>query len=419
MSAAERSPAKRQMYRRRRVAAGTVTLLAILGGYCALIAATPLPELPATLTIETDTQFAADPAPAQAAVAGQSLPSAAGWLHGEDVWTNDEGSYRIASLTKLITVLVGLEAAPIEAGTAGPSYTLTDADAALVDEVLAQDGTFTPAPVGLELTTRQILDLILVPSANNYAISYSRWIFGSDEAFLAAAKDWLARNGLASVYIEDAAGLSDNNVATAADIVRITRLALENPTIAEVVAQSAVEIPGIGKITTTNRLLADAGILGVKTGTTFPNGHSLAAAQRQDISGRDLVAIAVTLERPDGDARAADSRAVLAAMAISGQPVQLAERGATIGSITTWFGDEVPLLVDADLATVLVPGESVSREVALDGHLGEAAKGEAVGTIRVTAPTGDREAAIVTGAAITEPDFFWRFSHPREMFGWE
>ena len=121
-------------------------------------------------------------------------------------------------------MLVGLEAAPVEPGTAGPVYTLTEADAALVDEVLAQDGTFAPAPVGLELTTRQILDLILVPSANNYAISYARSVFGSDEAFLAAADDWLARNGLASVHIEEAAGLSDNNVATPADIVRLCLL---------------------------------------------------------------------------------------------------------------------------------------------------------------------------------------------------
>ena len=176
---------------RRRLAVGTIALLALLGAYCAIVAAAALPELEASLEpgIETTTDFAADPALAQAAVDAQSLPAATGWLQGEEVWSNDEGSYRIASMTKLITVLVGLEAAPVEPGTAGPVYTLTEADAALVDEVLAQDGTFAPAPVGLELTTRQILDLILVPSANNYAISYARSVFGSDEAFLAAADD--------------------------------------------------------------------------------------------------------------------------------------------------------------------------------------------------------------------------------------
>lgn len=406
------------MYRRRRLAVGVITALALLGGYCALIAAAPLPELTTTLTTEVETQFAADNAPAQAAVDAQGLPSATGWLDGEDVWANTDGTYRIASLTKLITALVGLEAAPIEPGTAGPTYTLTEQDVALVDEVLAQDGTFAPAPIGLELTTRQMLDLILVPSANNYAISYARWIFGSDEAFLAAANDWLARNGLESVHIEEAAGLSDNNVATPADIVRLARLALANPTVAEVVGQSVIHVPELGEITTTNRLLGDAGVIGVKTGTTFPNGHSLAAAQHQDIGGRDLVAIAVTLERPDGDARAADTRAVLAAMAATGQPVQLAEQGAVVGTVTTWTGDKVQLLTDADLATVLAPGEGASRKVALDGQVGAAAKGARVGSILTSAPVGDEEIAVVTDASITEPDFWWRFTHPSEMFGW-
>ena len=406
------------MYLRRRLAVGTVALLALLGAYCAIVAAAPLPELEVSLEpgIETTTDFAADPALAQAAVDAQSLPAATGWLQDEEVWSNDEGSYRIASMTKLITVLVGLEAAPVEPGTDGPTYTLTEADAALVDEVLAQDGTFAPAPVGLELTTRQILDLILVPSANNYAISYARSVFGSDEAFLTAANDWLARNGLTSVHIEEAAGLSDNNVATPADIVRLARIALAHPLVAEIVAQSRIEIPELGEITTTNRLLGDPGVIGLKTGTTFPNGYSLVAAQHETFGERDLVAIAVTMDRPDSDARAADTRAVLAAMATTGQQVQLAEQGARIGTATTWTGAEVPLLVDGGLATVIVPSEHASRTIEL-GKIAIGPKGSKAGEIRAKLPTGDETIEVVTGARIDEPGFGWRFTHPGELFG--
>ncbi len=391
-------------------------MLALLGGYCAVIAGTPLPALEATLSIEAETPFDADGALAQAAVDAQVLPSAAGWLHDEPVWSNDESSYRIASITKLITVLVGLEAAPVEPGTDGPTYTLTEADAALVDEVLAQDGTFAPAPVGLELSTRQVLDLVLVPSANNYAISYARWIFGSDEAFISAATDWLSRHGLSTVYIEEASGLSDNNVASAADIVRLARIALADPLVASIVSQSVIEIPGLGEITTTNRLLGDAGVIGVKTGTTFPNGYSLVAAKHEDILGRDLVAIAVTLDRPDSDARAEDTRTVLAAMATTGQPVQLAEQGARVGTVITWTGEEVPLLSADDLNSVLVPGERATRSAEL-GTIGASPSGAEVGEIRSSSPTGEASTAIVTGAAIAEPDFLWRFSHPRDVFG--
>ncbi len=391
-------------------------MLVLLGLYSTAIAITPLPELSPKLSVDAEMQLDADASLAQQAVDAQMLPSATGWLGDDHVWANDEAPRRIASITKLVTVLVGLEAAPVEAGTAGPSYTLTEADAALIDEVLEQDGTFAPAPVGLELTTKQILDLILVPSANNYAISYSRWIFGSNEAFVEAATDWLARNGLTSMHIEEPSGLSDNNVGSASDIVRLAKIALEQPLIAEIVAQSSVDIPGLGEITTTNRLLADAGVLGVKTGTTFPNGYSLAAAKRLDIFGRELIAVAVTLDRPDGEARAADTRAVLEAMALSGQEVALIEQGTPLGTVTSWTGEEIQLLAGEGLTAVLVPGESAKRTIALDG-VAAGERGSTVGTIRATTPAGKSEVSVVTAAEISEPDFFWRFAHPGVVFG--
>lgn len=407
------------MYRRRRIAAGTVALLALLGTYCAIVAAAPLPALKTSLEqgIEASTEFAADPALTQAAVDAQALPSAAGWLHDEQVWSNDEAPHRMASMTKLVTVLVGLEAAPVEAGTDGPSYTLTGSDESLVGEVLAKDGTFAPAPVGLTLTTRQIIDLILVPSANNYAISYARWIFGSDEAFATAASDWIARNGLTSMHIEEASGLSDNNVATTADVVRLARIALANPLVAEVVSQSRIEIPELGEITTTNRLLGDPGVIGLKTGTTFPDGYSLVAAKHEAFGERDLVAIAVTMDRPDSNTRAADTRAVLDAMATTGQPVQLSAKGARIGTAVTWTGAKVPLLSAGDLATVIVPPETASRSIEL-GKVVAGAKGTKAGEIRATLPTGEQTVEIVTGAKIEEPGFGWRFTHPGELLGW-
>jgi len=410
------SESKKNMYRRRRVAAGGLAVLVLLGLYSTAIAITPLPELSPKLSVDAEMQLDADASLAQQAVDAQMLPSATGWLGEDHVWANDDAPRRIASITKLVTVLVGLEAAPVEAGTAGPSYTLTEADAALIDEVLEQDGTFAPAPVGLELTTKQILDLILVPSANNYAISYSRWIFGSNEAFVEAATDWLARNGLTSMHIEEPSGLSDNNVGSASDIVRLAKIALEQPLIAEIVGQSSVDIPGLGEITTTNRLLADAGVLGVKTGTTFPNGYSLAAAKRLDIFGRELIAVAVTLDRPDGEARAADTRAVLEAMALSGQEVALIEQGTPLGTVTSWTGEEIQLLAGEGLTAVLVPGESAKRTIALDG-VAAGERGSTVGTIRATTPAGKSEVSVVTAAEISEPDFFWRFAHPGVVFG--
>ncbi len=404
------------MFIRRRITVGVAAILVLFGGYSALIAVTPLPALQATLSIDAETQFDADPALAQAAVDAQALPTAVGWAHEETVWSNDDAPHRIASLTKLITALVGLEAAPVEAGGDGPVYTVSESDGRVLDEIIAEGGSFAPAPAGLELTTRQLLELILVPSANNYAVAYSRWVFGDDEAYLAAANDWLARNGLESVRVFDASGMNDDNQATAADIVRLSRLVLQQPLLAEIVGQSVIDIPELGEITTTNRLLGDPGVLGIKTGTTFPAGYSLAAAQRESESGRDLIAIAVVMDRDDADARATDARAALAAMAVAWQRISVVEEGEPIGSVTTWNGEEVALVAASGASTVLVPGEAARRTNEL-GAIQAGPKGSIAGTVRLAAPTGEQEVRVVTATAILAPDFWWRFTHPGELFG--
>lgn len=411
------------MYRRRRITVGISALLALLivatGAYTAAVAITPLPDLEVTLTAPAETQIEADVSAAQAAADAQSLPTAVGWQHTDAIWSNDDAPRRIASITKLITVLVGLEAAPLEPGTAGPVYTVTEADALLVDEVLAQDGTFAPAPSGLELTTRQMLDLILVPSANNYAIAYARWIFGSDEAFIAAARDWLDRHELSGITIVEPTGLSDDNVATATDVLRLSRLALDNPVVAEIVSQSVITIPELGEITTTNRLLGEPGVIGVKTGTTFPSGYSLTAAKTETFGERSLIALAVTLDRDDGDARANDTRAALAGLGSSGQTLPLVTAGEEVGEVVTWYGDRVALVVDADFETVLVPSESATRTVDLDTSAPIGAHGMQAGRVLVTTPSGEHEVSVVTDAAILEPDFWWKFNNPGIVFGWK
>lgn len=403
------------MFIRRRITVGLAAILALFGGYSALIAVTPLPELQPTLSIDAETRFDADSALTQAAVDAQALPTAVGWAHAEAVWSNDDAPHRIASLTKLITALVGLEASPVEAGD-GPVYTVSESDGRVLDEIIAEGGSFAPAPAGLELTTRQLLELILVPSANNYAVSYSRWVFGDDDAYLAAANDWLARNGLDSVRVFDASGMNDDNQATAADIVRLSRLVLQQPLLAEIVGQSVIDIPELGEITTTNRLLGDPGVLGIKTGTTFPAGYSLAAAQHEGESGRELVAIAVVMDRDDADARAADARATLAAMAVAWQSVPVVEEGETIGSVTTWTGEETTLIAASSANAVLVPGEAARRTNEL-GAIQAGPKGGIAGTVRIAAPGGEQEVRIVTAAAIVAPGFWWKFTHPSALFG--
>lgn len=295
------------MRRRRRTVAALLVVVLAGVAYASACALATLPEMRPSPTAEAELQIDADAAAAQAVVDVQPLPTAIGWAHEEAVWSNDDTVYAIASISKLITVLVCLQARPLEPGAEGPTYIWTAEDRARQDFYLSLDGVAYPIPVGTEVTLRQMLQLILLPSANDFAAAYAYWTFGDNDAFLAAVDAFTAEHGLESVSLVEPTGLDVDNRANAADLVRIARIALQNPTVLEFTGMPRAEMPwGIGLIENTNPLLGDVpGVIGLKTGALNVVGYNLVLAQRVDALGREVVNISVTLARPSKEDRAA------------------------------------------------------------------------------------------------------------------
>lgn len=389
----------------------------LLGGYTAGVGLVPLPDLQPELVIPAEQELSADEAAAAAIPADQSGPTGVGFADGEAVWSSDDETHEIASITKLVTALVGLEASPLDAGDDGPVYTVGEEDAAIRERVLQDNGVVEDTPAGLELTTRQMLELILMASANNYAISYVDWVFGSEQRFVEAADAWAGEHGLESLSIADPTGLSAENVASTSDLIGIARLALEHPVVAEIVAQSWVNIPEIGPVENTNPLLGEPEVIGLKTGTTTTAGYNLVAARSASVGGRELVAIAATLGRDDESARAEDTRAVLESVLGTVQTLPLVEPETVVGEVTVWDGGTVELVAPDGATSVLAPGESavVAGEV---GSLAAGGAGSVVGSLTIEAPTGTQQLRVVTASEVAEPDLWWRLTHPAVVFGW-
>ena len=410
------APEHRTRHRRGLITA-VAAAVTLVGVYSGAVGLAPLPELRPTLAVPAEQELSADASAVAAILDSQEAPSGVGFLDGDLSWTSDDETHEIASLTKLVTALVGLEEQPVAAGETGPTYTVTEADDEIRDRVLQDNGVVEDAPAGLELTARQMLELILMPSANNYAISYAEWVFGSEAAFVEAAAAWAEREGLETLRIVDPTGLSDRNVASTADLVQVGRLALEHPVVSEIVAQSWVNIPGVGPIENSNPILGDEGVVGVKTGTTTTAGFNLVAARQATVDGRPITAVSVALGRANDDARAADSRAMLDEALSTVQQAELLEPGAVVGSVVVWDGTAVPLVSASGATATLVPGETATLTTEL-GALSTGVAGTIVGGITVATPTGKEQVRVVTDAAVEEPDFWWRFTHPSIVFGW-
>ena len=121
----------------------------------------------------------------------------------------------IASITKLMTAMVALDAEP------SLSETLTIDD----DDVDTLKGTHSRLRVGTRLTREEVLNLALMSSENRAAAALSRYYPGGREAFVAAMNRKAQELGMSDTQFADPTGLTASNVSSARDLVKMVAAA--------------------------------------------------------------------------------------------------------------------------------------------------------------------------------------------------
>jgi len=319
----------------------------------------------------------------------------------------------LASITKIVTALVVLEAKPLGVQEPGADIAFTQADVAIYNDYLARFGSVKPVKAGLVLSYRQVLELTVVASANNYAQSLVNWAFGSEAAFVPVANAWLADHGLSSMVLTDATGMNPENVGTASDLVELGRLALADPLVSVLVSTKAVSIPSVGEIKNTNKLLGDAGVRGIKTGTL--DEANLLFAADQKVGDETVTVIGVMLGAKDHKVLDADVVTLLKSVKPGFQEVVLASAGQEYGSYSTLWGDTADAVAAEDAVVVVWADTAISLLVkARPVTLGT--KGEDIGMLTFTVGASTIEVPIELDATIDDPGPGWRLSHPTELF---
>lgn len=203
---------------------------------------------------------------------------------------NTEKVLPMASLTKLMTALIILK-----------GHALTDV--VTIDpgvEKLAGDSQKLGFVVGDKLTLRQALDALLVYSANDIAVSLAAWDAGSEAAFVQKMNQMAETLGLKETHFANASGLDAvNHVSSARDLAKLSQIVLESSVVREVVQQKSASVTTqLGKtykFATTNQLLANSAVKGLKTGYTLAAGQCLIAYAER--GGRAI--LTVVLGSPD------------------------------------------------------------------------------------------------------------------------
>ena len=290
----------------RRVGARTVRVAGVLLGIAASVAA-----LVHQLSASSSSGVAAPVPSEQHRALGDALSSAVWPTAGQAAFVRagqpqihagpNQHPAPIASVAKVMTAYLVLRGHPLRPGEDGPAIRLTAADVADADRRGRRQESIVPVAAGEQLTEREALQALLLPSANNIAAILARWDAGSEGRFVARMNATARSLGMSNTRYTDPSGYDDATVSTAADQVRLVQRAMRLPVFAAIVATPSAMLPVTGIVHNTNRLLGHDGFVGVKTGSTAAAGGCFAFRVVRRVAGQRTTITGVVLGQPGHD----------------------------------------------------------------------------------------------------------------------
>jgi serine-type D-Ala-D-Ala carboxypeptidase (penicillin-binding protein 5/6) len=236
------------------------------------------------------------PAQGQAALAlGTGRPAASPGEH----------AVPIASLAKVMTAYLTLERDPLSGAQDGFTITVTEDQA----RIEARGQSLVAVRAGEQLTERQLLEALLIPSGNNIARMLATAVAGSETAFVADMNAQARALGMDHTTYTDPSGFDPGTVSTAADQLRVLQAAMRFSVFRQIVSMPSVTLPVAGTLTNYNPLIAE-GYAG-KTGSDSAAGGCLAFFTEVTVDGRSLTAAGVVL----GQGQGSDTSVLLASAA--------------------------------------------------------------------------------------------------------
>ena len=230
-----------------------------------------------------------------------------------------------ASLTKIVSALVVLERASLE-----------DTVEILEDDLVSPEESQVGLKAGDRLSVRDLLHGMLIPSGNDATLALARHVgatalgegASADQAvaeFVSMMNAKAAELGATTSHFSNPTGIDAvGHVMSARDIAILTKAALQNSLFSEIVAKTEAVltsevVPDGYRVTTTNQLLAEGIVTGVKTGTTAEAGGCLVTSFM--VGPNEIVAVILgsdVSEATDGSqdttARFSETRALLDAV---------------------------------------------------------------------------------------------------------
>lgn len=212
----------------------------------------------------------------------------------------DKNSQKVtpmASLTKITTAMVVLN----NCTNLDRSVTVTQDE---LNEITDPASCSAGIKAGEVLTIRQLMNILLVKSANECSVILAHEISGSTQAFVSKMNEYARSVGCTNTHYANPHGLTaSGHYTTARDLAKLCRAALKNSTFRSIVAQPSytlaptnlraepTEFHNGNKLLRTDTPYYYEGCKGIKTGYTESAGRCLASYVTRN--GRTFLCIVI------------------------------------------------------------------------------------------------------------------------------
>lgn len=342
-----------------------------------------------------------------------------------------------ASITKVMTALLVLEA--VDAGKLRLDQEITASEEAF--EGLAADGSTANIKPGETMSVENLLNCMLIVSANEATHILAEAVSGSVQSFVALMNQRAEQLGCENTHFANPSGLHDERHYTSAwDIYLFTREAMKHKEFTDICSRKAYTVPETNvskarELHSTNYLIStwrtgwpgyyyeDA--RGIKTGSTPEAGYCLVASAER--GSRQLISVVLGAEKVKLEDGKTDTKSF-------SETIRLFDHGFDDFKRMTLLDPEeyiceVPVELSSETNYVIVhpakglermvpvdlESESLTRTVTLNGESVDApiAEGDELGTITVS--YGDTEYGTVPLLALNDVSASWLLTKQREV----
>lgn len=326
--------------------------------------------------------------------------------------SGNEQPVAAASVTKVMTALLILTDKPLKRDETGPTITITDADVQSYLTDQANQESVAAVQMGESLTELQLLEGLLIPSANNFAETLARWDAGTIDKFVAAMNKRAADLNMTQTRFADTSGASPRTVSTPSDLMKLGMEAMKDEVFVQIVGMAQADLPVAGRVYNVDAALGQSGIIGIKTGSGLADGANFLFAADVTIDGQTARVFGCVMGLPTLARAFAAAKSLIASMRANLHIRRIIAKNQAVATYATPWGGQSDLLSTVDVDLVEWPGMIVRQRLdapalVVDQPIGP---GTREGAEHVVLGDYTLDVELVTATPLYPPGRAWRLT---------